>query len=119
GVMLYPDLVKVQVRMDTGAVIGLEANNYWMNHVTRERLHPAITEDAARLAVSSKLTISAAQLCVIPLSDGLGNGRTEALCWEFDGQWNGDRYLIYIDAETGEELQVLKVVLGSGGILTL
>ncbi|MDR0896350.1 MAG: germination protein YpeB [Oscillospiraceae bacterium] len=119
GVMLYPDLVKVQVRMDTGAVIGLEANNYWMNHATRERLHPAITEEEAKLAVSSKLSISAAQLCVIPLSDGLGSGRTEALCWEFDGQWNGDRYLIYIDAETGEELQVLKVVLGGGGILTL
>lgn len=36
GVLLYPDLVKVQVRMDTGAVIGLEANNYLMNHEDRE-----------------------------------------------------------------------------------
>lgn len=27
GVLLYPDLVKVQVRMDTGEIVGMEANN--------------------------------------------------------------------------------------------
>lgn len=35
GVLLYPDLVKVQIRMDTGEVVGLEANNYLMNHTRR------------------------------------------------------------------------------------
>ena len=35
GVLLYPDLVQVQIRMDTGEVVGLEANNYLMNHTRR------------------------------------------------------------------------------------
>lgn len=118
-VILYPDLVKAQVRMDTGMVIGLEANNFWMNHTTRERLVPKLTEQEAGASVSDRLTVDAARLTVIPVDDGLGSGRTEALCWEFDGAYNDERYLVYIDAETGEEAQVLKVVLGGGGVLTL
>ena len=118
-VILYPDLVKVQVRMDTGAVIGIEANNYWMNHVTRERLHPLLTESEAKTRVSDRLAVSGARLCVIPLEDGLGAGRTEALCWEFKGAASGSGYLVYIDAETGEEMNVLKVVQSGGGTLTM
>lgn len=118
-VVLYPDLIKVQVRMDTGAVLGMEANNYWMNHIQRERLHPKLSEDEARAYVSDRLSITAARLCVIPVNDGLGSGRTEALCWEFDGTYADNRYLIYINAETGAEEEVLKVVLGGGGVLTL
>ena len=38
GELPYPDLIKVQVRMDTGDVVGMEANNYWINHVTRNSL---------------------------------------------------------------------------------
>ena len=40
-VVLYPDLVKVQVSLRDGAVIGLEAGGYLRNHVARE-------SDAAR-----------------------------------------------------------------------
>lgn len=118
-VVLYPDLIKVQVRMDTGAVIGLEARHYWMNHTIRERLIAKLSEAEAKAYVSDKLKITSARLCVIPISDGLGTGRTEALCWEFDGSWEDNRYLIYIDAETGKELEVLKVVVGGGGVLTI
>ncbi|MCL1965237.1 MAG: germination protein YpeB [Firmicutes bacterium] len=118
-VVLYPDLVKVQVRMDTGAVIGLEANNYWMNHGPRERLHPQITKEEAAARVTNRLSVKRVRLCVIPLKDGLGTGRTEALCWEFDGMYENNRYFVYIDAETGDEVEVLKVVPASGGSLTM
>lgn len=119
AVLLYPDLIKIQVRMDTGAVIGIEANNYWMNHVKRERLHPLLSKEQAKSYVSSRLSIANARLCVIPLDDGLGAGRTEALCWEFDGTASDSQYLVYIDAETGEEMKVLKVVVDDGGSLTV
>ena len=119
GVTLYPDLVKVQVRMDTGEVVGLEANNYWMNHTERENLAPQVDEQQALRAVSGRLTVSGSRLCVIPVDDGLDSGKTEKLCWEFAGEWNGSRYFVYIDAETGEEEKVLKVVAGNGGTLTI
>lgn len=119
GVTLYPDLVKAQVRMDTGEVVGLEANNYWMNHTERENLAPQVDEKQALRAVSGRLTVTGSRLCVIPVDDGLDSGKTEKLCWEFAGEWNGSRYFVYIDAETGEEEKVLKVVAGNGGTLTI
>lgn len=119
GVTLYPDLVKAQVRMDTGEVVGLEANNYWMNHTERENLAPQVDEQQALRAVSGHLTVTGSRLCVIPVDDGLDSGKTEKLCWEFAGEWNGSRYFVYIDAETGEEEKVLKVVAGNGGTLTI
>lgn len=119
GVTLYPDLVKTQVRMDTGEVVGLEANNYWMNHTERENLAPQVDEQQALRAVSGRLTVTGSRLCVIPVDDGLDSGKTEKLCWEFAGEWNGSRYFVYIDAETGEEEKVLKVVAENGGTLTI
>ena len=119
GVTLYPDLVKAQVRMDTGEVVGLEANNYWMNHTERENLVPQVDEQQALRAVSGRLTVTGSRLCVIPVDDGLDSGKTEKLCWEFAGEWTGSRYFVYIDAETGEEEKVLKVVAGNGGTLTI
>ena len=112
AVLLYPDLVKVQVRMDTGEIVGLEANNYWMNHRTRELPEVKVTEEKAREMVSGILTINAARLCLIPFRN------TEKLCYEFSATWNDSQYLVYVDAETGEEREILKVIDSATGPLT-
>ena len=119
NVLLYPDLVKVQVRMDTGDIVGLEANNYWTNHTVRENLTPALSAEEAQRFVSGRLTVEGSRLCVIPVDDGMNTGVTEKLCWEFSGTWSSSRYLVYIDAQTGAEEQVLKVVTGNDGTLTM
>ena len=90
-----------------------------MNHTERENLAPQVDEQQALRAVSGRLTVTGSRLCVIPINDGLASGKTEKLCWEFVGEWNGSRYFVYIEAETGEEEKVLKVVAGNGGTLTI
>lgn len=104
GVLLYPDLVKLQLRMDTGEVVGLEANNYLMNHTQREGLTPGLTADQALANLSENLTLEASRLCLIPFRD------TERLCYEATGTFADNRYLIYLDAATGEEVQVMMVL---------
>ncbi len=111
GVLLYPDLVKVQVRMDTGDIVGLEANNYWMNHRQRELEKPKLTQEQARDMVSSRLEILQARLCVIPFRG------TEKLCYEFTATWDDSQYLVYIDALTGDEREILKVIESQTGPL--
>lgn len=113
GVLLYPDLVKVQIRMDTGAVVGLEANNYLMNHYDRTLAEPVLTVAQARDMVSDRLSVTSERLCVIPLPAG------ERLAYEFVGTWSGSEFLIYIDAETGKELQILKIIDSENGQLTV
>ena len=102
-VLLYPDQVKVQVNMETGTVVGAECSQYWMNHTQREGLAPKITRQEAQQALSSRLEVKGARLCVIPTDAG------EALCWEFDGAFADAQYYAYVDAETGEAREILRV----------
>lgn len=104
GVILYPDLIKLQIRMDTGEVVGVEANNYLMNHAPRADLTPKLSQSEALKGVSSRLTVTHARLCVIPYMGG------ERLCYEFAGEYEDGEYLVYIDANTGEEAEILKLI---------
>ena len=111
GALLYPDLVKVQVRMDTGELVGLEANNYLMNHTVRETLTPALTAQEALERVSGRLEARQPRLCVIPCLGG------ERLCYEIPGRYEGREYRVYIDALTGEEAEVLVIVDSAAGVM--
>lgn len=109
GVLLYPDLVKVQVRMDTLKVVGLEARHYLSSHTQRGSLTPALTQAQARERVSERLENVTGRLCVIPLE-----GR-EYLCWEFTGEYNGNTYYVYIDAHSGQQRDIQRLVQTSIG----
>ena len=109
GVVLYPDQVKVQVSMATGIVVGAECSQYLMNHERRLHLSPKLTAEQARQMVSSRLDVRGEQLCVIPTDGG------ERLCWEFDGEFSGERYLVYVDAASGIAAEILRVTRTQDG----
>ena len=104
GVILYPDLIKVQVRMDTLEAVGLEARHYLTSHTRRDNLTPAVEEQQARQMISERLENVSSQLCIIPQ-----NGR-EYLCWEFTGEYKGNTYYVYIDAMTGQQRDIQRLV---------
>lgn len=110
--LLYPDLVKVQLRMDRAEVVGLEARHYLQNHTARGALLPLLTPEEAQGAVSARLAISGRQLCLIPTPAG------ERLCYEFQGTYGGASYLCYINAETGKQEELLKIVESAAGLET-
>ena len=108
--LLYPDLIKVQLRLDTAQVVGVEARNYLQNHAPRGLLVPTLSLEEAQGAVSSRLSIQRSQLCLIPTEGG------EKLCYEFQGSYGGQTYLVYINAANGHQEQLLKVVEGETGL---
>lgn len=114
GVVLYPDLVKVQVSMADGAVVGLEAANYLMNHVPRTLEIPALTEQDAVARIGGALSPVGARLCVIPESTG-----EEVLCYEVKAASGQDSFLVYIDAMTGVERKLMQVITGENGSLVM
>jgi germination protein YpeB len=110
-VLLYPDLLKLQIRMDTGEVVGLESNNYLMNHVQREGLTPTLTPEEALAKINASVTVEGApKLCVIPFKN------EEKLCYEIAGHYESRNYLIYIDAATGEERQLMMILQNTDGV---
>lgn len=113
NVVLYPDLVKVQISMDNGAIIGVEAGNYLRNHVDRTLALPAISETDAVKYVSPRLNVESVSLCIIPY------GLSEKMCYEISCTSGADVYLIYVDAMTGEEVEIMQVVTDSTGTLVM
>ena len=113
GVVLYPDLVKVQVSLRDGAIIGLEAGGYLRNHVRREFALPALSEEEAVARLGGRLTAREARLCVIP------ENAEEYLCYEITAADASGEYLVYIDAQTGAEREILQVISDENGDLVM
>ncbi len=115
GVILYPDQVKVSIALDNGQVLGMDANNYWMSHKTRKLPQPKLTVAQAKEKLSPKLKdVTPGRLALIPVSVD-----REVLAYEFQGRLDQDVFLLYIDAVTGEEQKILRVIKTNNGVLTM
>lgn len=114
GITYYTDLMKVKVALDNGEVVGFEANGYYMNHRERDLDPPQITQEQARQLVRKGENIKSSGLAVIPTNFG-----TELLCYEFTGKLEDRDFLVYINAYTGKEEQVLIIINSEEGILTM
>ena len=104
GVVLYPDMVKVKVCEERGIVTGAEAMSYVMNHSQRDIAGATITKAEAQSVIDGRIEVTSSRLALIPV-DG-----QEVLCYEFAGKFDGSDYFVYVDAATGNEVQVLTVV---------
>ena len=114
GTVCYSDLVKVRVALDSGEVVGLETKGYLMNHRHRSLENPVLSEEEARARVSTSLDVTATKLAVIP-KDSL----REVLCYEFKGTFHDKNFIVYVNAENGHEEQILLLIEGPEGILTI
>ena len=113
GVLMYPDQVKLQVSMASGRVVGAECSQYLMNHRDRGSLQPGIPAQQAQLTLSSRLEVEGMQLCVIPTD------ADEKLCWEFRGTFAGETYYAYVDAKTGEAVEILRIAQTENGDIAI
>jgi len=114
GVRVYPDLIKVTVALSDGAVVGYEALGFLMSHQVRSLPAPQLNEAEARARVHPALATGPGRLAVIPLET-----LEEVLTWEFPGELDGDPYVVYINAVTGAEEQILKLLPTGEGTLAL
>ncbi|MBC8570556.1 germination protein YpeB [Zongyangia hominis] len=114
-VVCYPDLVKVGVALDTGDVVFYEARGYLMNHKEREIPTGILSKDRAQQVLSSRLEVQSVQMAIIPT-----DGKNEIYCYEFlcEGR-NGQKVLVYVNARTGAEEQVLILLESENGVLTV
>jgi hypothetical protein len=114
NIVIYPDLIKIKVSLDNGEIMGYEARNYiYCNH---ERTIPEakISMEEAITSLNNNFKIIKSNVAVIPLATG-----REVLTYEFYGSLNDMYYLIYINAENGEEEKILRVLKNENGILTI
>lgn len=114
NVIVYPDMIKVKVSCKTGEILGWEAQSYAYNHTDRTQLDATISESTARSKINPTLTIQSQKIALIPIQYG-----NETLCYEYKCQLNNSIYYVYIDAKTGEEVQILKIIATTSGELLI
>lgn len=114
GVIVYPDMIKVTVCQQRGVVSGFDATEYYLNHTERKIGKAEISEEQAVKNMSTNLEVSSTRLAVIPKGQG-----KEILAYEIAGTFNGSTYYVYVDAKTGRETQIFKVVETTEGMLLL
>ena len=114
GVTMYPDLIKVKVALDNGEILGVETTGYLNSHEERTLPKVKITKEEAAKTINKNLEINATSLAIIPTEF-----KTELLCWEFKGKVDDTEFLVYINAETGREEDILVIQNTPEGTLTM
>lgn len=112
-VIMYPDLIKVKVALDDGSVLGIETSGYLNSHTTRTIEADIISKEKAKETLNKDLQIQSENLAFIPTK-----WKTEVYCWEFKGKVDDNEFLVYIDAKTGKEQDILIIINTPDGTLT-
>ncbi len=113
GVIVYPDLIKLKIALDNGEVLGIETSGYLNNHTIRNIPQLKISKEQAKANLNKNLEITSENLAIIPTE-----WKTEILCYEFKGKIDDTDFLVYINAETGREENILVIIDTPNGILT-
>ncbi len=113
NVTIYPDLIKLKIALDDGEILGIETSGYLNSHMTRDIKQPKISKEKASENLNKKLEIKSEGLAIIPTE-----WQTEVFCYEFKGKIENMDFLVYVNAETGKEEDILLIVNTPNGTLT-
>lgn len=102
--LVYPESVTVKVALDTGAVTGLEAQNYWKNKKERNIKEPALSEEEAKKELHPKLTVMETKKAIVTNEE-----MKDKMCYEFLAENGTASYRIFINAENGKEERIEKL----------
>ena len=111
-VLIYADLIKVKIALDNGEIVGLETTGYLNNHYERTIPTNKITIEEAKEKLTNKIEITGEGMAIIPTE-----WKTEKFCYEFKGKIDDITFIAYINAETGEEEDILIVTSLENGTL--
>jgi len=112
-VIHYSDLIKVKVDLSIGEVIGWEATNYATNHRDRT-FTSSISLSQAEKNLNSILEVQERNYTIVP-DKYVG----EVSAYEFICKWQNYTYYIYIDSNTGEEVNIQRVINTTNGELLI
>lgn len=103
GVVYYPDSVKIKVCRSRGVVTGLDSHSYIQHHTLRQEPTVSVTLESAQGKLRNGVEVLSSKLAVIRTARG------ERTAYEFLCAYKGEKYFIYTDANTGNELAIVNI----------
>ncbi len=107
GILIYPQLLKVQVAMDTGEILGFQGLAFYSFMRERDRV-VELTPEEAQAKITATGEIVGSRLAVI-----MNPSFAEVLVYEFRINRGADQFLVYINAKNGFEEKVSRVEPGA------
>ncbi len=103
--LIYPELIKVKVALDNGEVLGMEAVPY-LTFRDQDRQIPAarLSLEEIKKKLNPHLRVAQIKKAIV-----LNDRFQEILCYECDVELDKQRFLVYINARTGEEENIKRV----------
>lgn len=115
GITCYTDLIKVSVALDNGEILGFEASGYIVNHQKRAFPDEEFSIRDCREKLSPMLKCIGENRALIP-----SDGDSEVYCYEYKcTSEDGRNVLVYFNAQTGVEEQILILLENESGTLTI
>ena len=108
-VIVYPDLIKVAVDNTTGEVVGMEAKAYLMNHRDWDVSFGQVSQDDAEQTLHAGLKVSNVAKALIEKNNNY------YACYEFECMMGDREYYVYVDSNTGNEVELFKVIENTEG----
>ncbi len=111
---VYSDLIKVGISMADGKIVSLDSATYLTNHTGNKTFKDAKSPTVAQKKLSPYVSVNGVKKCVIPKEDG-----KEVQCWEFlcTSADTGEDTLIYLNAKTLEEEDIMLLLYTDGGTI--
>lgn len=108
GVIFYPQLIKVAVSAE--GVVGLEARSYLLNRGMEPQgsFGTVSSEDAQECLIAAAEVTNVARAYIEKNGSGY-------YCWELECAANDEQYYVYVDSNTGKEVQIFKVIANTEG----
>ncbi|MGI6164537.1 MAG: PepSY1/2 domain-containing protein [Limnochordia bacterium] len=108
GAISSEEQVKLRIELEQGLVIGYDASAYL--NASKDEIATTkalLSVDAALGLLHSDFTTEEYKKVLVSV------GGVQRIAYEFAGTMNNQRYLVYIDAKTGKELEVKRIRQGS------
>jgi spore germination protein len=103
--VVYPEMIKVQVALDDGEILGTEAMSYLTFHDPKRTISaPRLSEVEIKKRLNNHLKVEQIKKAVI-----LNDHFQEILAYECDGILEQERFRIFVNATTGEEERIQRM----------
>ncbi len=101
-VIHYSDIIKLEVALDDASIVGFNSEKYLMNH--KDRTFPISPYDINSIVsrLNPDFFVKSLKSCFIPTEYG-----KDVPCIEISGNFDNKAFLIYLNAESGIQEEVL------------
>jgi len=105
-IRLYSDMVKTHVALDNGQIISFDQTSYLAYHHERTIPAPTLTEEKATSSMNTNFDVQQVSLALVP---GEFKENQEVLCYEVRGKMKEEKFILFINADTGEDFRIVRL----------